>query len=153
MANAARIRHNPNDAVSRMMMRLVLLLVLTVLALTTAARLTDRPLEAQPLRGPIVSEQVFHLTGQINGAALVTDAQGDVILRYGPGEAIFISTIDRVIRRERRRSGASLDGPVHLRMREGGRLSIFDPSTARETELASFGDDNIAAFQRILDAR
>ncbi|MEL6126649.1 MAG: photosynthetic complex assembly protein PuhC [Pseudomonadota bacterium] len=150
MASTNRIRHRPEDLVPRLLMRAVLLLIFAILAIVAFARITDRPLEAQPPRGPIVAEQVIHLWGDTSGAARVTDADGIEIATFAPGEGGFLSTIDRFVRRERARHNADPAGPLHVRMREGNRLALFDPSTGRETELVSFGKDNVAAFASLI---
>ena len=107
-------------------------------------------MEAQPPNGDIVSERVIHLQGTVAGAARILDVDGAEIMRFASGEGGFVSTIDRVIRRERLRNGVSNEGALHVRMREGQRLSIFDPSTGREIELEAFGRDNIAKFEALV---
>jgi len=150
MADSRRMTYRSNDRVSRNLMRGVLVLLVTVLALVGYARLTDRPLEARPPAAPILVERVLFIEGNIAGEARVTDADGAVVAEYGRGEAVFISTIDRALRRERQRHEADAAAPYHLRLRAGGRLSIYDPATGGETELEGFGDDNIAAFRALL---
>ncbi len=150
MSDANQMVYRSNDRISRNLMRGILVLLITVLALVAYARVTDRPLAATPPDGPIVAERVLHISGNITGEAQITDVDGVLIAEYARGEAVFITTIERVMRRERERHQVDLAGPYHLRMREGARLSIFDPSTGAETELEAFGVDNIAAFEVLL---
>ena len=149
MSNTDRMVYRP-DVVSRNLMRGVLVLLVTVVALVAYARLTDRPLEATPPAGEILAERVVHISGSITGEAQITDADGALIADFGRGEAVFITTIERVLRRERERHQAELVAPYHVRLREGQRLSVYDPVTGAETELEGFGVDNIAAFQALL---
>ncbi|MEL6467633.1 MAG: photosynthetic complex assembly protein PuhC [Pseudomonadota bacterium] len=126
-------------------------LLIGIVTLVAWARLTDRPLLAQPLALPLTSERVMHITADLDGAAHITDERAKLIAKYAPGEAVFISTIVRVVRRERQKIDANLDAPIHLRRRGETRLTIFDPETQRETELSSFGKDNVASFAALLD--
>ncbi len=147
-----RISIDPQqERIPKVLLRGILILLATILSLVAFARLTDRPLEAQPPNGAIVSERIIQLQGTVTGAARILDDSGAMIVEYASGQGGFVSTIDRVIRRERLRNGVAKDGIVYVRMREGQRLSIFDPSTGREIELEAFGKDNIAHFEALLD--
>lgn len=146
MTDAPQMTVRREERIPVALLRGILVLLVLVLTLVFYSSLTDRPLEAQPPDGAIVSERIVHLQGTVAGAARITDAEGVEIMRFASGDGGFVSTIDRVIRRERLRNGVSNDGVLHVRMREGQRLSIFDPSTGREIELEAFGRDNIAKF-------
>ena len=139
-----------DERIPTALLRGVLVLLALILSLVAYARLTDRPLEAQPPDGAITAERLVHLQGTVAGAARILGEDGAPIIEYAPGEGGFVSTIDRVIRRERLRNGVVPGGLVHIRLREGGRLSIFDPSIDRESELEAFGRDNIAKFEALL---
>ena len=132
-------------------MSALIVLLAIVTTLVAAARLTDRPLEAQASQGPIEQERVVRISGTIDGSAHITDATGVTIADYAPGEAVFIATIARVIARERKKFGADLTKPIHLRKRSNNRISFFDPQTGKETELSSFGADNVLAFEVLFD--
>lgn len=128
----------------------VLGLLVIILALVTTARLTGHPNAAQAPTGPILEERVLFISGDLDGSAHIEDAQGRTIADFKAGEAVFISTIARVMERERTKSKADLGASYVLRLREGNRLALYDPQTDRETELVSFGSDNVAAFQTLL---
>lgn len=128
----------------------IAILLFCVVVLVAWARLTDRPLDAQPKRLPITSERVVVMSADLSGSALITDDAGKLVAKFGPGEAVFISTIVRVIDRERKKVGADLNAPIYLRQRGETRLTFFDPETQRETELSSFGQDNVASFKALL---
>lgn len=145
-----KLVYRPNDTVSRNLMRGILVLLITVVGLVAYARVTDRPLEAVPERGAILQERVLHIDGNIAGAARITDAETGEVIEYAAGEAVFITTIERAMSRERARHAVDPAAPYHLRMREGDKLSVFDPGTGEEVELSSFGVDNIAAFAALL---
>lgn len=145
-----RLVYRPNDAVSRNLMRGILVLLITILSLVAYARVTDRPLEAVPVRGDILQERVLLIEGDITGAAQITDTETGAVVDYASGEAVFITTIERVLRRVRESHAADLAAPFHLRERAGGTLSVYDPATGEEVQLSSFGPDNIAAFAALL---
>lgn len=150
MSDTTQMTVRREEKIPVALLRGILVLLGLVLILVFYASLTDRPLEAQPPDGAIVSERIIHLQGAVSGAARVLDVNGDEIMRFATGEGGFVSTIDRVIRRERLRHGLPNDGVLHVRLREGERLSIFDPSTGREIELEAFGRDNVAKFAAIV---
>ena len=150
VADTGQISETRDHPIPKALLRAVLALLVSILVLVAYARLTDRPLEAQPPDGAIVAERVISLKGTQSGAALILDEEGAVLAQYAPGDGGFVSTVDRVIRRERLRNGVASDGAVHLRMREGERLSVYDPSTGREIELEAFGRDNAAEFEQLL---
>ncbi|MEL7398112.1 MAG: photosynthetic complex assembly protein PuhC [Pseudomonadota bacterium] len=150
MADTTQMAVRRDEKIPTALLRGMLVLVAFVLTLVFYASLTDRPLLAQPPDGDILSEKIIRLQGTVTGAARISDEDGAVIAEYAAGDGGFVSTIERVIRRERLRNGAPNDGVVHVRLREGNRLSVFDPSTDREIELEAFGRDNIAKFAAIV---
>lgn len=150
----ADARQNPriaDDKMPKALQRLVLGLIFSVLVIVTFARVTDRPPEAQPAKGPILAERVIVLEGTLSGAARISSVDGEVLAQYAAGKGGFVSTIERVVARERQRFGVESTGPLHLRKREGGQLALFDPLTDTEIVLASFGADNIKKFAVLLD--
>ncbi|MEO0370001.1 MAG: photosynthetic complex assembly protein PuhC [Pseudomonadota bacterium] len=151
MAETTQMTVRREEKIPTALLRGILVLLGLVLTLVFYASITDRPLVAQPPDGEIVSERIIFLQGTPTGAARILDEEGAVIVQYATGEGGFVSTIDRVIRRERLRNGVPGDGVLHVRMREGGRLSIFDPTIDQEIELESFGRDNIAKFAAIVE--
>ncbi|MGX9355053.1 photosynthetic complex assembly protein PuhC [Roseobacteraceae bacterium S113] len=146
----SRIRHAPEDLVPQRLMMAVLALILVILAMVTTATLTDRPLEATPPAGEILAQREVLLWGNTAGEARVHTTDGAELAFWAAGDGGFVSTIDRVVRFERDRHGVAQDTPVVIRLRDGPRLSIFDPSTGKETELEAFGKDNIAQFTGLL---
>ncbi len=151
MSESTHMTVRKEEKIPTALLRGILVLLAFVLTLVFYARITDRPLVAQPPDGAIVAERIIYLQGTPTGAARILDANGDEIIRYATGDGGFVSTIDRVIRRERLRNKVANDGVLHVRMREGERLSIFDPSTGREIELEAFGRDNIAKFAALVE--
>lgn len=146
-----RLRHKEDDLVPMFLVRAMFALVVVCLVLVSAARITGRPLEATPTDAPIIAERAIFLSGDTSGAARVLDANGSVLADLPGEQGGFIAGVQRVIDRERNKSGVPLDGPVLLQLREGNRLSITDPSTGWSAELMGFGATNIRSFARLLD--
>ncbi len=148
---STRIRAQPEELVPRILVRAVLVLLLVILSLVTIARLTNRPLESTPADTAVISERAIHISGIASGAARVLDANGTVLADFPADKGGFVAGIDRVLQRERGKVGADLDAPVLLRLREGNRLSLFDPETNWSAELMGFGADNLRTFARLLE--
>ena len=148
---APRIRSGDDELVPRILVRAVLALLLAITSLVTIAVLTDRPLEGSPAQSEILTERAIFLSGESSGAALVLDANGSVLADFPSDKGGFVAGIERVIARERLKSGANAAAPVLLRLREGNRLSIYDPETNWSAELMGFGADNLRTFARLLD--
>ncbi|MEM9725440.1 MAG: photosynthetic complex assembly protein PuhC [Pseudomonadota bacterium] len=154
MARSPTLQHNPHDRTTQIMFRFISLLLVCVVGLVAFVRITDQPLIAQAPRGPVLSERLLQITSSNRGDAKVLDAlTGDVIVDHAAGHGVFISTIDRVVKHRRRLHRVAMDGPVHLRLREAGLMTVFDPITDIEIDLASFGKDNIAAFRALFEDR
>ncbi|WP_299615802.1 photosynthetic complex assembly protein PuhC [uncultured Tateyamaria sp.] len=149
-ADSPRIHAKEEELVPRILIRAVLALLLIILSLVTIATLTDRPLESTPAQTPIVAERAIFLSGDASGAALVLDANGTVLADFPADKGGFVAGIERVLVRERAKSGADASAPVLLRLREGNRLSLYDPETNWSAELMGFGADNLRTFARLL---
>ena len=87
----------------------------------------------------------------MTGAAKVLDQHGTLIADFTAEKGGFVAGIERVVARERQKVGAPINAPVLLQLREGNRLSLFDPSTGWTAELMGFGADNTRTFARLLD--
>ena len=146
-----RIRSSDDELVPRVLVRAVLALLLAVLSLVTIAVITDRPLESTPPAGEILSERALFLSGNASGAALVLDMNGSVLADFPADKGGFVAGIERVIARERAKIAADPKAPVMLRLREGNRLSLYDPETNWSAELMGFGADNLRTFARLLE--
>ncbi|MCY4305361.1 MAG: photosynthetic complex assembly protein PuhC [Aestuariivita sp.] len=145
-----QFQRREEELVPRVMVRGVFALVTICLILVCAARITNRPLEATPSQSPIIVERVVFLSGDSSGAVTVLDAQGSVIVRLSGEDGGFIAGVKRVIDRERMKYRTSDEAPVLLRIREGNRLSIHDPSTGFTAELMGFGAKNLRSFTSLL---
>ena len=85
------------------------------------------------------------------GETLILDEAGNVLLSYSKEQENFVSTVTKVLERDRKKNGISGNSNVVLRLSQDNRLSIYDPQTEREIDLAGFGQSNIQVFYDILN--
>ena len=98
----------------------------------------------------IKAEKEILLKINENGETLILDHDGSVLVSYSKEEENFVSTVTKVLERDRLKVGKFDNSNVFLRLNENDRLSIFDPQTEREIDLAGFGDENIQVFFNLL---
>ena len=98
----------------------------------------------------IKAEKEILLKIKENGETVILDDDGGVLVSYSKEEENFVSTITKVLERDRLKVGKFENSNVFLRLNENDRLSIFDPQTEREIDLAGFGDGNIQVFFNLL---
>jgi putative photosynthetic complex assembly protein len=150
MSETTRIYTPEKDLVPRAMVRTMFGLVMLCLIMVTAHVWTGQPITATPPDSPVKVEKTLFLQGDMSGAARVLDANGTMIANLSPEEGGFLSGIWRVLQRERTKARVALDGPVTVTAFENGRMAITDPSTGWSADLMGFGQDNAAAFARLL---
>ena len=85
------------------------------------------------------------------GETLILDEAGNILLSYSKEQENFVSTVTKVLERDRKKNGISENSNVVLRLNQDNRLSIYDPQTEREIDLAGFGQSNIQVFYDILN--
>lgn len=140
------------EKIPTILLRAMLTLVVCSLLIVAYARLTDRPLEATPaMDAPVAAERLIILSGAMNGAARVLDANGALIAALAPDKGGFVAGVQRVLAHERKKHGAPIHAPVRLVGFEDGRLALVDDLTGWRAELIGFGHDNYAAFARLLN--
>lgn len=152
MAQAQTKVYSEEDRmVPKFLIRAMLALVLATLALTTFARVTDRPLVSTPPVSPIKAEAALILDADaVSGAAVVSLTDGSVLAELTPEEGGFIAGVNRVIVRERTKHRVAQGAPILLQAFENGRMAITDPETGWSADLMGFGETNSAAFARLL---
>jgi putative photosynthetic complex assembly protein len=126
-------------------------LILASLTFTAYARISGQPLSSVPPDAPLAREVAVLLDSQFAaGQVVVRNADGSFLQELGQDGGGFVSTIHRVILRERGLHKAPAEGPIHIREYENGRLAVFDPSTGYEADLMAFGESNIAVFASLI---
>ena len=99
----------------------------------------------------VKAEKEILLKIGIDGETLILDENGNVLVEYSKEQENFISTVTKVLERDRKKVGILDNSNVFLRLSNADRLSIFDPQTEREIDLAGFGNDNIQIFFNLLE--
>ena len=97
-----------------------------------------------------VEKEIILKIGE-NGETLILDQVGNVLLSYSKEEENFVSTVTKVLERDRKKIGVSKNSSVLLRLSNSDRISIFDPQTERQIDLAGFGEGNIQVFYDLLN--
>ena len=97
-----------------------------------------------------VEKEIILKIGE-NGETLILDQVGNVLLNYPKDEENFVSTVTKVLERDRKKIGVSKNSSVLLRLSNSDRISIFDPQTERQIDLAGFGEGNIQVFYDLLN--
>lgn len=145
------LRERDREMIPKQLLRAMLALVLTCLAVVTAATVSDRPLVGvPPANAPVLQERQIVLYGDMTGAARVFGVDGTLIADLPPEKGGFIAGVASVLMRERGKIGAPADMPIRLVRFTDGRLGLRDDVTGWHAELIGFGADNFAAFARLL---
>ena len=126
----------------------VLVLLITFVAVF---RISDlRPFTISEQLNVKVEREIVLEIGE-EGETLILDEAGNVLLSYSKEQENFVSTVTKVLERDRKKNGISKNSNVVLRLSQDNRLSIYDPQTEREIDLAGFGQSNIQVFYDILN--
>ena len=126
------------------------ILVLFV-AFVAVFRISDKHPYSVPKQIDVKTEKEIILKIEENGETLILDEKGNVLVSYSKEQENFVSTVTKVLERDRKKVGIFENSNVFLRLSENNRLSIFDPQTEREIDLAGFGNDNIQIFFNLLE--
>ncbi|MEO1107832.1 MAG: photosynthetic complex assembly protein PuhC [Pseudomonadota bacterium] len=140
------------ELIPRVLLRAMGLLVCTVMAIVTYARIADVPLSATPPAAEITHERAMILISDgVSGAVSVLSPEGAVIARLDATQGGFVAGVARVIDRNRAQADLQAHTPVIVTRRANGRLDITDPTTGWSADLMGFGADNASRFARLLD--
>ena len=135
-----------------LLLPLIIICVLVLLITFVAVfRITDfRPYAISEQINVKVEREIALEIGE-EGETLILDEAGNILLSYSKEQENFVSTVTKVLERDRKKNGISKNSNVVLRLSQDNRLSIFDPQTEREIDLAGFGQSNIQVFYDILN--
>ena len=122
-----------------------------LIAFVAVFRMSDLSPYSIPKQLDIKAEKEILLQIGENGETIILDEYGDVLVSYSKEQENFVSTVTKVLERDRKKVGIFENSNVFLRLNENDRLSIFDPQTEREIDLAGFGDENIQIFFNLLE--
>ena len=121
------------------------------IAFAAVFRMSDFHPYSIPKQLDIKAEKEILLKIGSDGETLILDDAGNVLVSYSKEQENFVSTVTKVLERDRKKVGIFENSNVFLRLSENDRLSIFDPQTEREIDLAGFGDGNIQVFFNLLE--
>ena len=126
-------------------------ILVLLIAFVAVFRMSDLNPYSIPKQLDIKAEKAVLLQIGDNGETLILDDDGNVLVSYSKGQENFVSTVTKVLERDRKKVGIFENSNVFLRLNENDRLSIFDPQTEKEIDLAGFGDENIQVFFNLLE--
>ena len=121
------------------------------IAFAAVFRMSDLHPYSIPKQLDIKAEKEILLKIGEDGETLIIDGDGNVLVSYSKEQENFVSTVTKVLERDRKKVGIFGNSNVFLRLSDNDRLSIFDPQTEREIDLAGFGDGNIQVFFNLLE--
>ena len=121
------------------------------IAFAAVFRMSDLHPYSIPKQLDIKAEKEILLKIGEDGETLIIDDDGNVLVSYSKEQENFVSTVTKVLERDRKKVGIFGNSNVFLRLSDNDRLSIFDPQTEREIDLAGFGDANIQIFFNLLE--
>ena len=125
--------------------------LILLIAFVAVFRVSDLQPYSIPKQLDIKAEKEIFLKIGGNGETLILDDDGNVLVSYSKEQENFVSTVTKVLERDRKKVGIFENSNVFLRLSNKDRISIFDPQTEREIDLAGFGDDNIQIFFNLLE--
>ncbi len=122
-----------------------------VVALVAVFRISDfDPYSISKQVNVKVEKEIILKIGE-SGETLILDQVGNVLLNYPKDEENFVSTVTKVLERDRKKVGVSKNSSVLLRLSNSNRISIYDPLTERQIDLEGFGEGNIQVFYDLLN--
>ena len=128
----------------------IILTLVLLIVFVAVFRFSDSNPYSIPEQIDIKAEREILLKIEENGDTLILDDGGNVLVSYSKEQENFVSTVTKVLERDRLKVGIFENSNVFLRLNENDRLSIFDPQTEKEIDLAGFGDGNIQVFFNLL---
>tara|TARA_Y100000996_G_scaffold402670_1_gene374871 strand:+ start:50 stop:493 length:444 start_codon:yes stop_codon:yes gene_type:complete len=147
MKNIVTKKLNFNSSLPLFIICILILFVVFV----AAFRISDiRPYSISEQLNIKAEKEILLKIGE-DGETLILDYNGNVLVNYSKDQENFVSTVTKVLERDRKKVGILENSNVFLRLSETDRLSIFDPQTEREIDLEGFGDSNIQIFFNLLE--
>lgn len=148
---ANQMKYRDRDMVPAVLVKAMLALMLGAIVLVGYARLTDRPVIGVAPHSDIVREIAITLDGTRNDGVQVLGADGSKLAHSTDHKSGFIDVIWVSVNRERTVQGLALDAPLRLVRRANGHTAVIDDTTGWKIELIGYGQDNVAAFAKLID--
>ena len=128
----------------------IIFLLILIVAFVTIFRVSNLEPYSIPVAAPKISEKRILFDFGENDETLILSSTGEILVSYSSEQSNFVSTVTKVLKRERKKVGIEENAKVLLRRDENNRLSIYDPETKREIDLAGFGKSNLEVFYDLL---
>ena len=148
---ASQMKHRDRDMVPAFLVKAMFTLMLAAVALVGYARLTDRPVTSQVAHSDIVQERAITLIGTRSDGVQVYGSDGSKLAHSKDEKAGFIDVIWLSVNRERLVQDVPSNAPVRLVRRANGHVAVIDDTTGWKIELIGYGQDNVAAFAKLID--
>lgn len=147
-----QMRHRDREMVPRILVQAMFALMIASLGIVAYAQWFDVPNRGVLVEAPVVqSLDITFTAGERDHVYTVTNAGGEVLVTSADEKAGFIGVMGRVVARERQVNAVAGNPPVQVVRRENGNIAIIDDSTDLRVELIGYGQDNVAAFAKLLD--
>ena len=146
-----QMRHRDKEMVPRILVQAMFALMVASLALVAYAQWFDVPNRGVLVEAPVVQSLDIVMEGDRGGVYAVFTPDGTQIASSADEKGGFLGVIGRVIDRERFKHNIAGNPPFQVVRRENGNIAILDDATGLRVELIGYGQDNVAAFAKLLD--
>jgi len=148
---ASQMKHRDREMVPTILVKAMFGLMLVSVLLVSYATITNREPTAKVAHSDIVKEKSITLIGNRSDGVAVIDASGATLAHSNDLRHGFINVIWQSVNRERLVQDVSSDAPLRLVERANGHFAILDDTTGWKIELIGYGQDNVAAFAKLID--
>ena len=147
---ATQMKHRDRDMVPKVLVQAMFTLMVAAVVLVGYARLTDRPVIGVAPHSDIVARSPITLVGTgVTGSRFWIRWQQ--IAHSNDHKAGFIDVIWVTYHARRIVQDTDTQAPLRLVRRENGHVAILDDTTGWSIELIGYGQDNVAAFAKLID--
>ena len=148
---AVQMKHRDRDMVPTVLVKAMFGLMIGAVALVGYAKLTDRPVIAVAPHSDIEKEVAITLIGNRSDGVQVLGPDGQALAHSNDHKAGFIDVIWLSVNRNRLLQNVPSDAPVRVVKRANGHVAVIDDTTGWKIELIGYGQDNVAAFAKLID--
>ncbi len=150
-ALSKQMKHPHRNLVPKFMVQGMFALMLSTLALVSYASFSGRAVGSVAPHSDILREISVTLDGSRSDGVAVLDSNGTQIAHSTENKSGFIDVVWISVKRERNVQAAAPDAPVRVVRRANGIVAVIDDTTGWKIELIGYGQDNVAAFARLVD--
>jgi len=148
---ANQMKHRDRDMVPAVLVKSMFGLMFAAVAVVGFAAITDRPVSSVAPQTEITNEIAITLNGNRSDGVQVLDANGTVLAHSTDELSGFIDVVWNAVTRERIVQDVASDAPLRLVRRVDGTVAVLDDTTGWKIELIGYGQDNVAAFAKLID--